>query len=249
MPPAVLVTGAGRRIGASIARGFGEAGWHVVLHYRRSRDAAEALAAGLPSAEAVGCALDDPDAVAAMVAMLAARLDDWRVLVNSASVFREGSAAGLDRAVFAEAMQVNAAAPVRLAQAFLGRARARGGRRVINVTDQKLANPNPDFFSYTLSKHALGAATRMLAMAQARRDDRVYAIAPGAILASHDQSEAEAERSHRMNLLARRTGADEIAAAARFLAEGWLASGATLFVDAGQHLLAQPRDVLYLARG
>ena len=66
--------------------------------------------------------------------------------------------------------------------------------------------------------------------------------------ASHDQAEAETEVSHRMNLLERKTGADEIAAACLFLNQGWLASGETLFVDSGQHLLAQPRDVLYLAR-
>ena len=52
----------------------------------------------------------------------------------------------------------------------------------------------------------------------------------------------------RLNLLGRRTEASEIASAALFLAEGWLASGETLFIDSGQHLLAQPRDVLYLAR-
>jgi NAD(P)-dependent dehydrogenase (short-subunit alcohol dehydrogenase family) len=119
---------------------------------------------------------------------------------------------------------------------------------VICVTDQKIANPNPDFFSYTMSKHALAATIPMLSMARPRSEDRVYGLAPGAILASHDQVEAETERSHRMNLLTRKTGADEIAQAALFLADGWLASGETLFVDSGQHLLAQPRDVLFLAR-
>ena len=73
--------------------------------------------------------------------------------------------------------------------------------------------------------------------------------APGAILASHDQDPAEAEASHRMNLLQRRTGADEVAEAAWFLATGPLESGQTLYVDSGQHLLDQPRDVIFLARG
>ncbi|MBS1240172.1 MAG: Oxidoreductase, partial [Proteobacteria bacterium] len=125
---------------------------------------------------------------------------------------------------------------------------AKGGRRVIAVTDQKLANPNPDFFSYTMSKQALAATVPMLAMADTRAEDRSYAIAPGAILPSYDQSAEEFEVSGRLNLLARLTGADEIADAAFFLAQGWLASGTTLFVDSGQHLLSQPRDVLYLAR-
>lgn len=246
--PSVLVTGAARRIGAAIASAYAAAGWHVVIHYGRSRDEASALAARLPSAETIGSDLTDPDAACAMVEDLAARLPDWRVLVNCASVFELDHVTQIDVPVFDRAMRINAASPALMAQAFLALAQSATGRRVICVTDQKIANPNPDFFSYTMSKHAFAATIPMLSMARPRAEDRVYGIAPGAILASHDQVEAETERSHRMNLLARKTGADEIAGAALFLAGGWLASGETLFVDSGQHLLAQPRDVLFLAR-
>lgn len=245
---AVLVTGGARRIGAAISRRFGEAGWHVVIHCCRSLSEAEALAARLPSAEVVRCDLADCDAALAMIEELAGRLDDWRALVNSASVFRPDSVEALDVGISWEAMQVNARAPAMMAQAYLRQARSAGGRTVVNLTDQKLANPNPDFFSYTMSKHALASATTMLATAAAE-GDRVYALAPGAILASHDQDVAEAEISHRMNLLRRRTSPEEVADAALFLAAGPLANGQTLFVDSGQHLLAQPRDVMYLARG
>jgi NAD(P)-dependent dehydrogenase (short-subunit alcohol dehydrogenase family) len=150
--------------------------------------------------------------------------------------------------VFAEAVTVNAAAPARMAQAFLAHARAGGGRRVIDLTDQKLLNPNPDFFSYTMAKHAFAATVRMMAMAQDEPADRVYGLAPGAMLPSFDQRAEEHLRSGRMNLLERLNDAQELADAALFLAEGWLASGETLFVDSGQHLLSQSRDVLYLAR-
>jgi NAD(P)-dependent dehydrogenase (short-subunit alcohol dehydrogenase family) len=248
MAPAVLITGGAKRIGAEIARTFGAAGWHVVIHHSHSHDEAEALAATLPSAEALQADFSDPESGPAMIAALAERLDDWRMLINSASVFRFDDATSFDQATFAEAMQVNAGAPARIAQAFFQSARAAGGRRVIQVTDQKLANPNPDFFSYTMSKHAHAATIPLLAMAQVDPRDRIYGLAPGAILASHDQSEEETDVSHRMNLLHRKTGANEIADACLFLAQGWVASGETIFVDSGQHLLAQPRDVLYLAR-
>ncbi|VWX51884.1 SDR family oxidoreductase [Novosphingobium sp. 9U] len=246
--PAVLVTGGARRIGAAIAAAFGAAGWHVLIHYGTSRSEAEALAARIESAEVIGCDLSDIASATAMIADLAEQLSDWRVLVNCASVFELDEVTGLQRAVFEHAMQVNAATPAAMAQAFLRHARAQGGRRAISVTDQKIANPNPDFFSYTMSKHALSSTVPMLSIARTDPRDRIYGLAPGAILASHDQVEAEIECSHRMNLLKRKTGADEIAQAALFLAEGWLASGETLFIDSGQHLLAQPRDVLFLAR-
>jgi NAD(P)-dependent dehydrogenase (short-subunit alcohol dehydrogenase family) len=136
-----------------------------------------------------------------------------------------------------------------MAQAFLRAAQCDSVRSVIQITDMKLENPNPDFFSYTMSKHAVAATIPMLAMGAAGENDRIYGIAPGAILASHDQREEETEVSHRLNLLGRKTGADEIADAAVFLAQGTLRSGSILFIDSGQHLLSQNRDVIYLARG
>jgi NAD(P)-dependent dehydrogenase (short-subunit alcohol dehydrogenase family) len=248
MPPAVLITGAAKRIGAVLARAFAGAGCHVVIHAGHSPEAAEALASELPSAEVVICDLTDSNAAVAMVEELVGRLEDWRLLVNNAAVFRPDTAEAIDPEVFAEAIQVNAASPARMAQAFLAQARSRGGRRVIHFLDQKIANPNPDFFSYTMAKHALASTVRMLAMAQQRGDDRIYGLAPGAMLPSHDQRAEEHERSGRMNLLQRLTDPQELADAALWLAQGWLASGETLFVDSGQHLLSQPRDVLYLAR-
>lgn len=249
MQPAVLVTGGARRIGAAIASAFGHAGWHVVIHHRDSHDEAESLAASLPSAETVACDLANANAALAMIEALAARLDDWRVLVNNASVFEFDATDELDPALFDAAMAVNAATPVRMAQAFLADARARGGRRVIQLTDQKLVNPNPDFLSYTMSKHALAATIPMMAMASASPADRIYGLAPGASLPSFDQQQAEHEVSGRLNLLGRLTDPGELAEAALFLAQGWLASGETLIVDSGLHLVPQPRDVLFMARG
>lgn len=247
--PAVLVTGGATRIGAAIVRRFAAAGWHVVIHYRSSAAAADALAAELPSAETIGFDLADDDAAMAAVTALAARRPGWRCLVNSASVFDYDSVTMLDPATNRAAMQINATAPARLAQAFIAlTAGSDAMRTVINITDMKIENTNPDFFSYTMSKHALAATIGMLAKGHAGGRVRAYGLAPGAVLASHDQREEETEVSHRMNLLARKTGPDEIADAALFLSSGALASGQSIFVDSGQHLMDQPRDVIWLAR-
>lgn len=246
--PAVLVTGGATRIGAAIIRRFAAAGWHVVIHYRASSAAAEALAAQLPSAETIGFDLLDDEAAVAAITRLADRLPDWRCLINSASVFDYDSVTNLDPATNREAMQVNALAPARLAQTFIAHAQSDGVRSVVHITDMKIENTNPDFFSYTMSKHALASTIGMLAKAHGSQGVRVYGLAPGAILASHDQHEAETEISHRLNLLRRKTGADEIAQAALFLSSGALASGQSLFIDSGQHLMDQPRDVIWLAR-
>lgn len=231
-----------------MARGFAAAGWHVIIHYRSSGEKAQALASALPSAETVQCDLADDAAAARMVEALATKHPHWRCLINSASVFRYDDATKLDADTNREAMQVNALSPALMAQVFLARTSPGDTpRSVINFTDMKIANPNPDFFSYSMSKNALASTIPMQAMS-APEDARIYGIAPGAILASHDQSEAEAEASHLLNLLTRRTGAEEIVEAALFLSSGALKSGSTLFIDSGQHLLSQPRDVIYLAR-
>lgn len=248
MPPAVLITGAAKRIGAVLARAFAAEGWHVVIHAGHSPDAAHELAAQLPSAEVVLCDLIDGDSAVAMIEALAARLPDWRLLINNAAVFRPDSAAAIEPEIFAEAMRVNAETPTRMAQAYLAGARSLGGKRVIQFLDQKIINTNPDFFSYTMAKHALASTVRMLAMAQDDSANRIYGLAPGAMLPSHDQAAHEHEVSGRMNLLGRLTDPQELADAALWLAQGWLASGECLFIDSGQHLLSQPRDVLYLAR-
>lgn len=245
----VLVTGGARRIGAEIAQRFADAGWHVIIHYGASHSEAQKLCASLPSAETVCCDLADTSAARAMITELLKRAPDWRVLINCASIFRPDGADCLDEDVFDRSMAVNARSPAAMAQVFLSDRRTRAGRVVINVTDQKLENTNPDFFSYTASKHALAAATDMQALdGKAHADDRIYGLAPGAILPSHDQDPRETEVSHRLNLLKRKTEAAEIAQAALWLAEGCMQSGETLFVDSGQHLLSQPRDVIYLAR-
>lgn len=243
----VLVTGGAKRIGAQICRRFADAGWHVVVHYNSSDKAARELASSLPSAEIAQADLSDPASGAALVRKLAEVLPDWRCLIANASNFPEDSVTALDPATNNEAMQINAVTPALMAQTYLALAKSSGGRRVIQITDMKLANMNPDFFSYTMSKAAADVAAQMLALVH-RGDDRVYRLAPGAILASHDQTEDEADRSHLRNLLQRRTDVSEIAEAALFLAQGPLASGETLYIDSGQHMLSQSRDVIYLER-
>lgn len=244
---AVLITGGAKRVGAAFCRRFAKAGWHVVIHCNKSLEGAQKLAADLPSAQVAQCDLLDVGAAKDMVRNLATELDDWRCLINSASIFEPDGVSALDTETNRRAMQINAASSALVAQAYLANARSKAGRRVVQVTDQKLANLNPDFFSYTMSKAAADFAARMLAMAH-DGEDRVYTLAPGAILPSHDQSSEEAQRSHRLNLLERHTKPGEVADAALFLAEGPLASGQSIYVDSGQHLLNQPRDVIYLER-
>lgn len=238
----VLVTGGARRLGAAIARAVAGAGHDVVIHYGTSRDAAEALAREL-GGSTVGGDLADTAALPDLFARAAAAgpVDG---LVNSASVFEYDAPHAIDAALAARLHAINAVAPAVLTAALA----AQGGEgAVVNLLDQKLANPNPDFFSYTLSKYALEGATTMLAQAFAPRV-RVNAVSPGLTLPSGDQSAAEFDRVARANLLERPVGAEAVAAAVVYLLEARSVTGQNLFVDCGQRFLARDGDVMFEQR-
>ena len=238
----VLVTGGGKRLGAAIARAVAGAGHAVVIHYGRSRDEAEALARELGGAT-VGGDLADTAALPALFAR-AARGDAIHGLVISASLFEEDRPERIDPALATRLHAVNCVAPAVLAAALAGQG---GEGAVVNLLDQKLANPNPDYFSYSLSKYALAGATTMMAQAFAPRV-RVNAVAPGLTLRSGDQSDAAFDRVARMNLLGRPVGAENVAAAVVYLLEARSVTGQTLYVDAGQRFLKRDGDVMFEGR-
>lgn len=241
MARTVLVTGGAKRLGAAIARGCAAAGWRVAVHYGRSGDEAEALAAEIGGVAVQGD-LSDPNIGAWLLADAEQSLGEGlTALVNSASLF-EYDGPSLDPALLTRLMQVNLAAPVSLARDLA--ARATGEAAVVNILDQKVGNLNPDFFSYTCTKVALEGATTMLAQAFAPRV-RVNAVSPGLTLKSGEQSDAEFDRVARANLLERPVGAEAIADAVVYLLGAKSVTGQNLFVDCGQRFLKRDGDVMF----
>ena len=260
--PVVLITGAARRLGRAMALDLAQHDFDVAVHYRTSAADAQATVAELralgANAEAFQADLSIEPACRALVPMVAAHFGRLDAVVNSASTFEYDDAASFSHAAMDKHWRANTAPAVILAQALHAHlegcteARASGARTkssacVINIIDQKLWNPNPDYFSYTLSKAALQAATVMLAQALAPRV-RVCGVAPGITLASGPMNPGEFVAAHTMTPLERSSTPDDIARAVRFLIESPAITGTTLLVDGGQHLAAQPRDVLYLAK-
>lgn len=251
-PRVVLVTGAARRLGRTIALELAQHGNDVAVHYRGSEaDALETVAAARAAgvhARAFRADLSDEAACKALVPDVAAHFGRLDAVVNNASTFEYDDATSFSHAAMDKHWRANTAPAVLLAQALHAHVLARGAAGcVVNIIDQKLWNPNPDYFSYTLSKAALQAATVMLAQALAPAL-RVCGVAPGVTLASGPMSAGEFEQAHRLTPLQRSSTPDDIARAVRFLLESPAITGTTLLVDGGQHLTGQSRDVLYLAK-
>ncbi len=247
--PVALVTGAARRLGREIALELARGGHDVAVHYRASRDDAlatvEALRALGARAEAFAADLADEAACAALVPAVTARFGRLDAVVNSASTFEHDDAATFTHAAMERHWRANTAPAVILARALHECTPAGGSGCVVALLDQKLWNPNPDHFSYTLSKAALEAATTMLAIALAPRL-RVCGVAPGVTLPSGPMDDAQFAAAHRLTPLGRSSTPADVARAVRFLVESPAITGTTLLVDGGQHLAAQRRDVLYL---
>lgn len=242
----VLVTGGAKRLGAAIARACAAAGWRVVVHYGASAAEAQALAAELDGAAVPGD-LADPAGVAALFARARdAAGGPIAALVNSASLFAYDRPEALDPTLAARLHAINAVTPAMLAAALAAQDDLADGA-VVNLLDQKLANPNPDFFSYSLSKYALAGATEMLAQALAPKV-RVNAVAPGITLPSGDQTEAEFAAVAADNLLRRPVGAAAVAEAVVYLLGARSVTGQTLYVDCGQRFLRRDGDVMFEGR-
>ena len=244
-----LVTGAARRIGRETALALARDGWDIGVHYATSRDEAQQTVAEIEElgrrAVAVNRDLAVEAGVRSLLAECADELGPVTCLVNNASLFEHDDAASFSGERLLRAMRINVAAPVLLAQALHDQLPAEVRGVAINLLDQKLANPNPDFLSYTLSKAALQEATRLLAMALAP-NVRVVGVAPGLTLVSGEQSAAGFERAHTRTPLGRSSMPEDIAQAVVYLARSGAITGTTLLVDGGQHLVPSARDVMFL---
>jgi NAD(P)-dependent dehydrogenase (short-subunit alcohol dehydrogenase family) len=239
-----IVTGGARRIGAAICRALAADGWHLLIHCRQSVTQAEALAAKLGNSEVVASDLADPEAVLRILDSLDG-LPPPRLLVNNASIFELDTADDFTVEGWDAHHAVNLRAPALLSQAFAARLGGSGGL-IVNLLDAKLAQPNPDFFSYTVSKFGLAGLTELLARAYASRSIRVCAIAPAVTLRSGEQTEANFEAVHALNPLRRGVTVDDIVSALRFIIATPSLTGQTIGLDGGQRFLRLPRDVQLL---
>ena len=239
-PGTVLVTGAGRRLGRAIALDSANRGWRVGVHYGSSTAEAQALAAEIErmggKAAALQADLADLAALNSLMEACTEALGAPICLINNAARFDQDTLATLSAESWQVHLDVNLRAPVFLARAFARTLPEGVTGNVVNLIDQKVLRLNPDYFSYTIAKAALWTATQTMAQALAPRI-RVNAVAPGPVLRSRGQSEAEFQREVGGTLLQRQVEPDDVIAAIRFLLDTPSVTGQIIALDGGQHLV------------
>lgn len=250
-----LITGGAQRLGKAMALYLAARGHDIAVHCHASADAAEKTAAEIRAlgvrAEVFQADLLDPDAAEALVPRASAALGPLTVLVNNASIFEYDNLQSASRTSWDRHMGSNLRAPFLLTQAFAAQApRAdRSGDEpvaralVVNMIDQRVLKPTPEFMTYSLAKAGLWWLTRTSAQALAP-DIRVNAIGPGPTMQGTRQSESHFNRQRGATILQRGAGPADVCAALGFFLDSPSVTGQLICTDGGQHLAWRTPDVL-----
>lgn len=235
----VLVTGAGSGLGGGIARRFGEAGAHVIVHYRANRAGAESVVQQIgQSALAIQADLSDETAVAQMVEAAVAALGRIDVLVNNAGTYPLHSLLEMSVSAWDEVLNANLRTAFLCTQAVARQMIAQGrGGAIVNITSIEAENPAPLHSHYNAAKAGLAMLTKSATLELGSQGIRVNAVAPGLIWrAGIEEAWPDGvARWQRRAPLGRLGTPEDVADACLFLASPaarWI-SGATLLVDGG----------------
>lgn len=237
--PVALVTGAGERIGAAIAKALAAAGYAVVIHYRSNGAGAETVAAEIIAtgglATTVQADLADRAQRNRLVADASAAFGPLTLLVNNASVFVRDSARDLDEAIWDAHFAIHAEAPAFLSRDFAAQLPEGAEGNIINIIDGRVLDLSPAFFSYTLSKSVLWTLTRTLAQSLAPAI-RVNAIAPGPAVPPPSVSQDKFEQRLAELPLQDAANADGIADGVIAILVLPTMTGQMIALDGGEHL-------------
>lgn len=256
-PGAALITGGARRLGRAMASALAEDGWDVAVHCNASREDALALVAQLEAtgvkAAAITADLTDEAQTETLIPRAAEALGrPLSLLVNNASIFEHDRVETMTRRSWDRAVETNLRAPMVLTRDFAAQAPEVGTDAdglpvaracVVNMIDQRVWKPTPEFMSYSVAKAGLWAFTRTAAQGLAP-GIRVCGIGPGPTLQGERQSEAHFAGQRDATLLRRGAGPADIVAGLRYILSADGFTGQMLALDGGQHLGWKTPDVM-----
>lgn len=245
-----LVTGGARRIGRAICDGLANLGFSIAVHANSSLDEAESFARSLRDsgidAVALQADLRSEEATLNLIRQANQRLGGLGVIVNNASVFQPDWVTDFERETWDSHFDVHVRAPSILAGEF---GRLLGGQEkglIVNIIDQRVWAPTPNYYSYMLSKAAMLMATKTMAMSLAPRI-RVNAIGPGPTLPNTRQTQADFEKQTSALLLGKGPDLSEFARTIAYFHGAPSVTGQMIALDGGQHLAWETPDVAGLA--
>ena len=244
----VLVTGGSKRIGREICLRLSRNGYKIIIHYRNSFEEAEETAKMIISegGNAIVCQADLSEASSArkLVSRAEEEFGYINAIVNNASVFIHDDISTITSESWDKHMQINSKVPLLLIKEMYDSLDDDRTGSIINILDQKLYNPNPDYLSYTASKYTMLGLTDTLARSLAPKI-RVNAVSPGHTLASNSQTNEGFQRAQSTSPLGYGPGPEDIADAVCYLMSANSVTGQVIYVDSGERFLSRTRDVVF----
>jgi NAD(P)-dependent dehydrogenase (short-subunit alcohol dehydrogenase family) len=236
----VLITGAAKRIGASIAKSFAAKKWNLALHYYKSQKETELLAEELRKKYSIKIIcikadLNNLKDVINMIPLAKKIIGPITCLINNAASFEYDSIETLSNESWNMHINTNIRAPLFLCQSFVKNLQKTYKGNIINIIDQRVWNLTPHFTSYTLSKSALWTLTQTLALSLSP-NIRVNAIGPGPTLKSKIQSAKQFQDQYKRMPLQVPTSLQEISSFIELIIKSPSMTGQMIALDGGQHL-------------
>ena len=248
MGGAVLVTGGAKRIGKKICIRLAKDGFQIGVHYNNSEDEAAELVDQINrsggEADSFKCDFLQADSVTNLISDVKDRFGGIIGLVNNASLFVHDDIRTLGEESWNSHLQINTKSPLFLIRSLFQEIDESELGSVVNILDQKIASPNPDYLSYTISRFAMLGATETLARGLAPRI-RVNAVAPGHTMPSPEQTEHGFSVAQSQTPLGEGPNPEDIANAVGYLMHARAVTGQVIYVDSGERFLGRSRDVLF----
>ena len=241
----IVITGGATRIGSAIAKSLAGYGVDITIHFNKSLNSAKQLKRELEDAgtkvHLFKADLNNLKQVKKIIPYAKKKMEGLDCLINNASLFEKDSLDNFQEKSFVKHLNINLKAPAFLIQDF--KKLIKNKANVINIIDQRIEKLTPYFFSYTLSKAALGTLTKTAAMKLAP-NIRVNAISPGPTMKNKRQSDKHFKSQWKSTILKKQTDVNDICKLIKYFIESDSVTGQIMNVDSGQSLAWKTPDII-----
>tara|TARA_A100001011_G_C14208115_1_gene798723 strand:+ start:135 stop:890 length:756 start_codon:yes stop_codon:yes gene_type:complete len=242
----IIITGGATRLGSAIAKSLAGYDIDITIHFNKSKKLAKKLKIELEEigskVHLIKADLTNIEQVNKIIPYAYKKMKGLDCLINNASVFEKDDLCNFTEKSFLKHINTNLKAPALLMQSFKKFVKNRDAN-VINIIDQRIKKLTPYFFSYTLSKAALGTLTETAAMKLAP-NIRVNGISPGPTIKNKRQSDKHFKTQWKSTILKRQVDINDICGLIKYFIESRSVTGQIISVDSGQSLGWQTPDII-----
>jgi len=242
----IIITGGATRIGSAIAKSLAGFDVDITIHFNKSKNLAKKLKMELEDmgskVHLIKADLNNPLQIKKIIPYAYKKMKGLDCLINNASLFEKDDLSNFTEKSFLKHININLKAPALMMQDFKKFVKQKDAN-IINIIDQRIKKLTPYFFSYTLSKAALGTLTETAAMKLAP-NIRVNAVLPGPTMKNKRQSDKHFKAQWKSTILKRKVDINDICSLIKYYIKSDSVTGQIMSVDSGQSLAYKTPDIL-----